>query len=245
MFRRRRAADDEATTEVAAQDPVTDEPTVTEEQPAAPPARPEGPWDVEDAPEDEDEVGRLDLGGLRVAVLPGMEARVEMDQQSQQVVWATIVDGQSALQLSAFAAPKTSGIWDEVRAEIVQSLRADGGSAEEVQGPFGTELAAQLPGQAPGQGRALQPARFLGVDGPRWFLRGLLSGPAAADRQAAARLEDAFRRVVVDRGSDAMAPRDPLPLRLPREAAQALNEGEGDGPNIDPFERGPEISEVR
>ena len=52
----------------------------------------------------------------------------------------------------------------------------------EVDGPFGTELRARVPAEGPaGQQPQLAPARFLGVDGPRWFLRGLVTGPAATE----------------------------------------------------------------
>jgi hypothetical protein len=50
------------------------------------------------------------------------------------------------------------------------------------------------------------------------------------------------------RGSDPMAPRELLPLSLPRDAATATPEQpapEEEGPSLDPFERGPEITEVR
>jgi hypothetical protein len=42
-------------------------------------------------------------------------------------------------------------------------------------------------------------ARFVGVDGPRWFLRGVIGGAATTDVEAAAR-EDLFRSIVVVRG---------------------------------------------
>jgi hypothetical protein len=58
-------------------------------------------------------------------------------------------------------------------------------------------------------------ARFLGVDGPRWFLRGVISGAAAVDPARAGVMEDMFAGVVVVRGSDAAPPREPLPLTLP------------------------------
>jgi len=99
--------------------------------------------------------------------------------------------------------------------------------------------------------RALQAARFVGVDGPRWFLRGLFQGPAATDPGQARRLEDVFRGVVVVRGGEAMAPRDALPLRMPREAADAVGAPATDGGgeqstySLDPFDRGPEITEIR
>jgi hypothetical protein len=92
------------------------------------------------------------------------------------------------------------------------------------------------------------------VDGPRWFLRGVFSGAAAEDSAAAAPLEELLRGVVVVRGEHPMPPRDMLELRLPPEAAAALEEqakAQQEGqenrfatqPN--PFERGPEITETR
>jgi hypothetical protein len=205
------------------------------------PGRPAGPYDVEDV---DDETQRLDLGALRVPVPDGCEVRV--DVQDEQVVAATVVDGRSALQIHAFAAPRSEGIWDEVRQEIAESLRTSGGSAEEVDGPFGRELRARIPGPDSQQ----QPARFLGVDGPRWFLRGLVTGAASTDPQQARVLEDTFRNVVVVRGGDAMAPRDLLPLKLPRDAvahmeAEAAAAAEPAKPTLDMLERGPEITETR
>lgn len=217
-----------------------------------PDPRPTGPWDVDEAPEDG--VSRLDLGGLRVPVPEGMEIRVDVSPEGE-VVAAVAVDRASQLQLNAFAAPRREGIWAEVRAEIATSLNGQGGSAEDVEGPFGRELRARVPAGSPGQ---TTPARFLGVDGPRWFVRGLVTGPAATDPGAAARLHDVFRQVVVVRGKDAMAPRDALPLHLPKDAsATRLEPGEEaaadaesppDAPahadDFNPFERGPEITEI-
>lgn len=240
MFRRRRSADDEP------EDELVDE--VGEE--AAPAARATtrtaGPWDEADAPEDD--LPRIDLGALLVPVRDGMEVRV--DVQEQTVVAATLVDGHSAMQIHAFAAPKSSGIWLEVRDEIAESIRQNGGSTENVDGELGPELRARVPAEAaghpPGAGLAQQPMRFLGVDGPRWFLRGLLTGPAATDPTQARRLLEVFRGTIVVRGTDAMAPRDMLPLRLPKDAlAQQPPEEEPARPGLEMLERGPEITETR
>jgi hypothetical protein len=212
--------------------------------------RPQGPWDVDDAPERPAEQPLLDLGGLQVPVPADCEVRVDVSPEGE-VVAATVVKGDSAVQVNAFAAPKTAGIWAEVRAEIAEALRTGGGRAEEAEGPFGPELRAAVPTEVPGQGVVLADARFLGVDGPRWFLRGLVTGPAATDSALAAPLEAALRDVVVVRGTDPMAVRDPLPLRLPREVQQqaagaADDAGEADGsPSLELPERGPEITEVR
>lgn len=203
-----------------------------------------GPFDDAEAPDDG--LPRLDLGGMRVPVFEGGELRVEVDEESGVVVGATVVTGESALQLHSFAAPRGAGIWDEVRREIAGSIEESGGTVDEAAGGFGTELRATVPAQLPDGSVVAAPARFVGVDGPRWFLRGVFTGPASTDADAAAQLETAFRRVVVVRGSDPMAPRDPIPLRLPPEIAELPEPGEDEGePGFDPFERGPEITEVR
>ncbi len=211
-------------------------------------ARPQGPWDDEDAPADE--LTRIDLGGLRVPVPEGTEVRVDVGPDGT-VVAATLVQGESAMQINAFAAPRKTGIWAEVRAEIAAALNDSHGSATEAEGPYGPELAAQVPAEDPNGGATgLAPARFLGVDGPRWFLRALVTGPAATDPAAAAGLEAALRDVIVVRGDEAMAVRDPLALALPQDlaesAAEAAAEAAGDeGSGLAMPERGPEITETR
>jgi hypothetical protein len=202
--------------------------------------RPQGPWDVADAPERE----RLDLGALQIAVPSDVELRLELSPEGQ-VMAATIVHGESTAQLNVFAAPRSEGIWAEVRQEIAEALNGSGGRASEGQGAFGTELRAVVPQEVPGQGVVHAPARFVGVDGPRWFLRALLTGPAATEDAAARPLFDAMRDVVVVRGEDPMPAREPLPLTLPPEAQQAApQEGEADQAGLTLPERGPEITEV-
>ena len=202
----------------------------------------EGPYDLADAPELE--TPRLDLGALQVVVLPDLDVRVEVSPEGE-VVAATLVRGESALQLNAFAAPRSEGIWAEVRAEISDALNSGGGQASEAEGVFGTELRASVPTEVPGQGVLLAPARFVGVDGPRWFLRGLVTGPAATEDAAATPLLEAMRQVVVVRGSEPMAVRDALPLRLPAEAVQAVEEQAAQEQGLQMPERGPEITETR
>jgi len=184
-----------------------------------------GPWDEADAPQDG--LARIDLGALRLPAVPGMDLRVELNAQ-QKVIAATLRAGDSFLQVSVFAAPRAGGIWDSVREDLAKSASGQGGSLREVEGPFGLELAGTIvatPPPTPGQSSpqpVRRPARFLGVDGPRWFLRGMMSGPAAGDPEAATALEDAFRAIVVVRGTEPMPVREQLPLTLPPQAAAQL-----------------------
>lgn len=172
-----------------------------------------GPYDMADAPDDDLE--RIDLGALRIPATGGVDVRVEMSPEGQ-VVAATLSHGGSELQVGVFAAPRTSGIWDEVRKEIRGSLASQGGTAQDVRGEFGKELTGRIPVQQGG----FQAARFIGVDGPRWFVRGLFVGPAASDAAKAAPLEEVFRQIVVVRGPEPMPVRDPLTLQLPKDLAE-------------------------
>ncbi len=168
-----------------------------------------GPYDERDAPGDD--LARVDLGALQVPVAEGFDVRLDLDE-AQQVVSATLATPDGTMQLGVFAAPRNEGIWDEVRAEIAESL---GGprrtSATEKDGPFGTELHGTLPADGGGQ----VPVRFIGVDGPRWFLRALLAGPVAGDADKAEPFEAVLRGVVVVRGNEPLPVREPVPLRLP------------------------------
>ena len=177
-----------------------------------------GPWDVTaTCPERE----RIDLGSLQVPTAPGLDVQVNFT--GDQALAVIVVRGDSMLQLQAFAAPKRAGLWDDIRRELIDELNAAGGRGEEAEGPFGPEVMARVPAE-PGAGAGSQPARFLGADGPRWFLRGVISGPAAAQPALAKVLEDVFADTVVVRGEHPMPPRDLLELRLPAEAQRALEE---------------------
>jgi Protein of unknown function (DUF3710) len=204
-------------------------------------SRASGPWDLSEVGETDEP--QLDLGALRVPARAGMEIRVDVAEG--RVTAATMVLGGSALQVQPFAAPRTLGIWEEIRAEIAARVTRDGGTADEVTGAFGPELRAQVQVRLSDGRSGIQPARFVGVDGPRWFLRGVFTGDAVTDADAAAPLEEVLRSLVVVRGDAPMPPREPLPLRLPGEqATEETPPAEGSVP-LDPFRRGPEITEVR
>jgi hypothetical protein len=244
VFRRRRREDDDAAERSGDdQAQAVDVPEEAEpEQPAAP-ARPDGPWDSAERPDTD---GYVDLGGLRLAGRDGMELRLEVDEASGTVNGVAVVLEGSAVLLHAYAAPRTEGIWDEIRAEIAAGVTRQGGTADEVPGPFGRELLVRVPVRSADGRTGHQAQRFVGVDGPRWFLRAVIQGPAVHDEEAAQALESVVRDVVVVRGSEAMAPREVLPLRLPEAVAQEAAEApEESRPPLEPFRRGPEITEIR
>ena len=219
-----------------------------------------GPWDVEDENvPDYDEY--LDMGSYYLPFLKGIELRVKANRATQQVLGTTITYGSSSVAIEAFAAPKTLGLWDDVRADLIEANK----DAKEVEGVFGTELA--LPVTVKGGRKVL--TRIVGVDGPRWMLRGIFSGKAATDPEGeeAKALNQFFADIVVERGDDPLAPRDLIPMHPPvtpaeRKAAKAAAEEaeqktEIPGKPKGPFDsdqqvevkttlsRGPMFSEVR
>lgn len=200
-----------------------------------------GPFDVTEV---DDDVERVDFGSLRFAVSPDLQLQVDADETTQQYTGVTAISDGSACQIQAFAAPKSRGVWREIRGEIADNLIAGGGSTDILDGPFGPELHATMPSQGPDGRTVLAPARFLGIDGPRWFLRIVLSGNAAVDEAAAEPLLDFARSFVVVRGSEPRAPRELLELTLPEALTQASAEAAA-ATDLNPFERGPEITEVR
>ncbi|WP_030680274.1 DUF3710 domain-containing protein [Streptomyces sp. NRRL B-1347] len=213
-----------------------------------PEPRPDGPWDDSEVREPGE--GRVDLGGLFVPGVEGMELRVEV--AGDAIVAATVVLQDSAIQLQGFAAPKREGIWGEVREEIASGITQQGGVIDEVEGPLGWELRAQVPVQLPDGTGGFQVVRFVGVDGPRWFLRGVISGQGAVQPQAAGLLEQIFRDTVVVRGEGPMAPRDPIVLKLPDDAQMVAEGVQQEDQETSRFSggmgqlaRGPEITEVR
>ncbi|MFB4281880.1 MULTISPECIES: DUF3710 domain-containing protein [unclassified Nonomuraea] len=211
MFRRRRR----------------EQPEQVGEQEAAAPTRESGPWDAD---EPHPETDRIDLGGLRLPHNPDFDVRLA--SVGDQHVGVVVLYEDSSLQLQALAAPRSSGLWDEVKTKILAQAK----HLEEREGPFGSELTGEM--KADGNTR---PVRYIGIDGPRWFLLAVVSGKAAVDDTVAAAYVDFIKDVVVVRGDEPMAREEAIPLRRPNDQA---SEGE-ERPGLNPFKRGPEISEIR
>jgi hypothetical protein len=177
-----------------------------------------------DGPFDESEANPVrpyvDLGGVKVLPREGLHLRLEVEEGSKRVVAIGLDYASSTLQVQPFAAPRSSGLWHEIREQIADQIARQGGTTTVREGAFGPELLAQIPVAATdAQPAHMRLARFVGVDGPRWFLRGVIAGEAAVDPEAAAAVEDLFRSIVVVRGNTPMPPRDLIPLRMPNAAS--------------------------
>ncbi|HQA24038.1 MAG TPA: DUF3710 domain-containing protein [Rhodoglobus sp.] len=159
----------------------------------------------------------VDLGGVKILPRTDLALRLEVEESTKRVVAVGLDYAGSSLQVQPFAAPRSSGLWHEIREQIVDQISKQGGRISTRDGVFGPELIAEIP-VAGGQPRL---ARFIGVDGPRWFLRGVISGQGVADPAAAEQIEEIYRSIVVVRGTTPMPPRDLIPLHMPATGQQA------------------------
>jgi hypothetical protein len=164
----------------------------------------------------------IDLGGVKILPREGLNLRLEVEESSKRIVAVGLDYAGSSLQVQPFAAPRSTGLWHETRSQIIDQITRQGGTVTDVDGPFGPELRAQVPvAAADGSGATTRVARFVGVDGPRWFLRGVIAGEGTSSPDAAEKIEDLFRSVVVVRGTQPMPPRDLIPLKMPASAETA------------------------
>ncbi len=189
-----------------------------------------GPWDREETDVDQEDDSYIDLGGLVVKGVEGVELRLQVEDQQGTIAAVMLAGPESGLELRAFAAPRSGGIWDEVRADITAEATRLGGTVTETDGEFGTELTLTVPVQTPDGKQATQPSRIVGVEGPRWLLRGTFLGRSALQPDPEGALETAFRNVIVVRGTDPMAPRDMIAMQMPAQAQAQLLEAAGEQP---------------
>jgi hypothetical protein len=210
MFRRKKADD-------------TDGDAVgTAGEPDAPEGlRARGPWDASEVEIDEDDDSRADLGSLLVRPAAGLDLQLQVDEASGQVIAAVLAGETGAVELRAFAAPRNGDIWDGMRRQLAGEVARMGGTATEVEGPWGTEVKVSLAVTTETGQRAQQTSKVVGIPGPRWLLRATLFGRPSIEYDADGDVETALRDVVVVRGSGPVPPGDMLPLTMPPNAQRA------------------------
>ena len=171
----------------------------------------DGPYDVADF--DDDGVPRIDLGSVKVPVPDGSQVQVEMDPEAGGVRAVHVVTEQGQITVSAYAAPRSGGLWREVSTELADQLRTDGAKVTIGRGVWGLEISAIVGDVA---------LRFVGVDRPRWMLRGVIAGPQSEAAGAVEVLREIVRRTIVDRGDAPMPVRTPLTITLPEAVAEHI-----------------------
>jgi len=224
MFRRRKSESEAASEEAD----LTPDETVDVGGAAAaasPGERTTGPWDVAEVSLDPEDTSLIDLGGLIVRGRQDIQLQLQVDEGSGQIVAVLMMAEEGAVELRPFAAPRSAGIWDDVRRQIAAETARLGGTATEADGAFGKELHVLVPVQGPEGQQLTQPSRVLGIAGPRWLLRATLFGRPAVDYRQDGDVEKALRDVVVVRGGSPIPPGDPLALTVPPNAQRIEPDG--------------------
>lgn len=176
-----------------------------------------GPWDSSERSPEGDPT-YLDLGALLVRVREGLDVQLPTDGDSEDIGSVVLVAENSALELRAFAATRSGGLWEEVRDDLILEVARLEGECEQVDGPFGPELRIKVPVVLPDGEQGFQPSRIVGVEGPRWLLRATFLGEAGLNPADEGLLIDTFRDVIVVRGGEPRIPREALLLTLPANA---------------------------
>src|SRR5688572_19790620 len=87
--------------------------------PEAAGVRDQGPWDSSEKSGTEEQ-GYIDLGSLLVRGEAGFALQLPADNEDGDIGSVMLVGDDSALELRAFAATRSGGLWDEVRADILE-----------------------------------------------------------------------------------------------------------------------------
>jgi hypothetical protein len=178
---------------------------------------PDGPFDVD---EFDDAavvtVGRHDLGSVLIPENDGAELAIEVNQQGvPTMVWMVTPNGR--YNITAYAAPKTGNLWREVVTEIAESLRNDSAQVSVEDGPWGREVVGVMT-----KGPEPVVMRFVGVDGPRWMVRGAAIGTPESADAIAADVRNALADTVVRRGDTPQPVRAMLNLQLSESLVNRL-----------------------
>ncbi|MDN5571281.1 MAG: DUF3710 domain-containing protein [Propionibacteriaceae bacterium] len=187
--------------------------------------RADGPFDHEEVDLDSDEaelaalqVRRVAFGPLIVTQPHDLRLQLQGDQKTNAVYTLLAHHENSGLEVALFAAPRSGGLAQELREDIVEEATQAGGSAELAFGPFGTEVRRVLPLNGPEGEQLFHVSRIWLVEGPRWLLRGTLMGQAGlveGEKPPADFFVEFFRNLVVRRDDAPRSPGEIIQLAVP------------------------------
>ena len=199
-----------------------------------------GPRDVKDIANPDE---YLNFGSLLIKPMQGLKVRLDIEEKTQRVISLSLEVAESRIQLQAFARAKSEALWPGISNKIAEDISKQNGELFIRDGEHGKELLAKVPQQLP-DGRAGHVAlRFIGVDGPRWFLRVVVGGAAISNEQASMVVDELVRGLVVDRGDKPLPPQELLPLSVPANATTQAEPADA-APGVQKPERGPEITQI-
>ncbi len=175
----------------------------------------DGPFDIDDFDDPSvATVARLDLGSVLIPMPDAGQLQVELSNTGvPSAIWVVTANGR--FTIAAYAAPKSVGLWREVAAELAESLRKDAPKVTIEDGPWGREVVGVGAENA-------GVVRFIGVDGYRWMIRCVVSGPHEGVDALTEQAREALADTVIRRGDTPLPVRTPLPIQLPEPMAAQL-----------------------
>lgn len=159
--------------------------------------------------------GHIDLGSLVIGVPKGRDLNVALDPNGLPEFH--VVTKVSRVIPRAFAAPKSAGQWRTMVADMRDQLEKQNADVTVVDGPWGRELVAEMPGAV---------FRAIGVDGNRWTAEVRVMATPELAEQAAEEGREVFQHLLINRGDGPMPAREQLPLTIPDEIQQALTKAQ-------------------
>lgn len=177
-----------------------------------------GPFDgdtvaIEDFDFSDYATGVLNLGSMKLPLPKGSQVQVEMGDTGPRMLH--IVTKVGRITPVAFAAPTQGGQWDEASQEIHAGMSRDGMTPVYEEGPWGREVTAD---------HGENSLRIIGIDGPRWMLRMTLASTKNGGEELAEIARGLAARTFVYRGEDPVLAGNSLPVALPSQLVQQVQE---------------------
>lgn len=160
----------------------------------------------------------LDLGSVFLPNIPGLEVHLDLDPRSGIGKSVSLHLNMTIAEVQVFAAAVNDDPWATMRDAIVSGLREQKVDCSVEMGRFGTEIHAVMPTVDLDGNAHVQPVRFVGVRGSRWFVRAVISGDGAlpkANLNSDAEIDEVISQLVINRGEEPLPPGERLVLRSP------------------------------
>lgn len=167
---------------------------------------------------DFDTSSMLDLGSVFLPNIPGLEVHLDLDPRSGIGKSVSLHLNMTIAEVQVFAAAVNDDPWATMRDAIVSGLREQKVDCSVEMGRFGTEIHAVMPTVDLDGNAHVQPVRFVGVRGSRWFVRAVISGDGAlpkANLNSDAEIDEVISQLVINRGEEPLPPGERLVLRSP------------------------------
>lgn len=181
-----------------------------------------GPKDVSEV---DTSIGYIDHGSLRIPAVEGLRIAPLGKVVDGKTAGIRMVFGTSLVEVEVFAAPRSGGVWPEMREALREMAQQMGAKVLVRNSRYGVEHFVEIPVELPDGGKGVTYIREIGHEGSRWVARIKLVGEAAADPKVAAPFEGLIDRIVVVRGPEPRARLEVLPVSFQQTGAFTVNMG--------------------